>query len=131
MTFQRMSVIGRSILTMGASLLAISNPTRADLVATVGELTGVEALKRLRQRLLRSSQGKEILQKRPRINETTISALSQQKQWEPHTFGYRYQQFLSRHHFSPSERPIVRFIEDEELAYIMQVSIEHLKRYHS
>ncbi|EME28175.1 ubiquinone biosynthesis COQ4 family protein [Galdieria sulphuraria] len=104
--------------------MALRNPTRADLVATVGELTGVEALRRLRDRLLSSPKGKEILKQRPRIDETTNSICRDKlKLLEPHTFGYRYEEFLSHHQFSPLERPLVRFIEDEELAYIMQVSI--------
>ncbi|GJD07314.1 hypothetical protein Gasu2_16800 [Galdieria sulphuraria] len=112
---------GRSILTVGASIMALRNPTRADLVATVGELTGVEALRRLRDRLLSSPKGKEILKQRPRIDETTNSICRDKlKLLEPHTFGYRYEEFLSHHQFSPLERPLVRFIEDEELAYIMQ-----------
>ncbi|GJQ09499.1 hypothetical protein GpartN1_g3712.t1 [Galdieria partita] len=119
MTFQRLSFLGRSILTIGASIMALENPSRADLVATVGELTGEEALKRLRSRLLSSSQGKEILKRRPRIEETSICR-EKLKRLEPQTFGYRYEEFLTFHRFSPSERPLVRFIEDEELAYIMQ-----------
>jgi len=121
MTFQRLGFLGRSILTVSASIMAITNPTRADLVATVGELTGVEALRKLRDRLSRTPQGREILKQRPRIEQTICR--EKLAQLEPNTFGYRYEMFLARHQFSPLERPIVRFIQDEELAYIMQVSI--------
>jgi ubiquinone biosynthesis protein COQ4 len=118
MTFQRLGFLGRSILTVSASIMAITNPTRADLVATVGELTGVEALRKLRDRLSRTPQGREILKQRPRIEQTICR--EKLAQLEPNTFGYRYEMFLARHQFSPLERPIVRFIQDEELAYIMQ-----------
>jgi ubiquinone biosynthesis protein COQ4 len=120
MTFQKLSFLGRSVLTLSASAMALANPKRADLVATVGELTGVEALRRLRDKLLRSAQGRKTLQQRPKLQDSIC--IEKLKRLEPNTFGYRYEEFLSLHHFSPSERPVVRFIEDEELAYIMQVS---------
>ncbi len=54
-----------SMLTIPAP--SLRRPARADLVATVGETTGVFVLERLRQRMQSDPVGAEILRERPLV----------------------------------------------------------------
>ena len=50
---------------------ALQDPQRADLVAAVGDLTSVHALKDIRRRMLLDEDGRAILRERPRVNDAT------------------------------------------------------------
>lgn len=99
--------------------MALLNPERADLVATVGETTGEWALQQMKTKMEQTLEGRLILEEKPRINSGTIDFDALQKS-DPSTFGYAYAHFMSSHGFSPNDRPPVRHVEDNELAYIMQ-----------
>ncbi|CAL8467615.1 g7153 [Coccomyxa elongata] len=94
---------------IGASL----NPARADLVAALGETTGETALRGMRTRMQASTTGRKILEERPRITSLPAG-----------TFGHAYGEFMRQRSFLASDRPPVRFIDDEELAYVAQRSRE-------
>jgi ubiquinone biosynthesis protein COQ4 len=62
--------------------------------------------------------GRKILRTRPLINVETIDfeKLSTLKQ---STFGYAYYRFVKDNNVSPMDRVDVKYIDDEELAYVM------------
>ncbi len=57
----------------------------------------------------------EILMDRPRVISTSVGHA-----WDmpANTFGAAYAQFMGSRNFSPDDRPPVRFLESEELAYV-------------
>jgi len=60
---------------------------RADLVAAVGDLTSVHALRDIRRRMLVDEEGREILRDRPRVNGETWDKKRMSEMGE-NTFGY-------------------------------------------
>ena len=115
----------RAALTLEHAVIALRDPTRADAVAAVGELTGTQALEKLRAVL--QQEAPQLLHARPIVSKATIpyEQLLQQGQdtldlpYTQLTFGQAYGRFLHTHGFDPDERDPIQFIDDPELAYIM------------
>ncbi|EFJ04542.1 hypothetical protein SELMODRAFT_432317 [Selaginella moellendorffii] len=63
----------------------------------------------------RSPEGQRIVAERPRVTSSPMS-----RAWDlpPNTFGAAYAQFMGSRNFSPNDRPPVRFLESEQLAYV-------------
>uniref|UniRef100_A0A453DED4 Coenzyme Q biosynthesis protein 4 homolog n=1 Tax=Aegilops tauschii subsp. strangulata TaxID=200361 RepID=A0A453DED4_AEGTS len=61
------------------------------------------------------SKGEEILLERPRVISTRVSHA-----WDmpENTFGAAYAQFMGSRNFSPDDRPPVRFMETDDLAFV-------------
>lgn len=103
---------------------AFADPTRADAVAALGELTGQVSLERIHKQMMADPTGQRILEDRPVVSKATIpyEQLMQnipEDPEEPLTFGQAYGKFLKSHGFDPDERDPVKYIENETLAYIM------------
>jgi ubiquinone biosynthesis protein COQ4 len=133
----------RLSLTLQNAATAFSDPTRADAVAAVGELTGLVALQQMRDAMMQDPVGRQILAERPVVSKETIpyetfmaeaavrELASKQEHNDdndtatantdttPITFGQAYGTFLSQHGFDPDERSQVLYIQDPELAYVM------------
>jgi ubiquinone biosynthesis protein COQ4 len=131
----------RLSLTLQNAATAFSDPTRADAVAAVGELTGLVALQQMRDAMMEHPTGRQILAERPIVSKATIpfetlmaeaearnlvAAKEQQTDDDDDnantdiiTFGQAYGSFLSQHGFDPDERDAVLYIDDPELAYVM------------
>ncbi|KAL3691883.1 hypothetical protein R1sor_005534 [Riccia sorocarpa] len=105
----------QAAVAVGAAVGAALNPARADLVAAVGETTGGLAYQRMLERMKRSPEGQRVLADRPRV---TSAAMGHAWDLQPSTFGAAYAKFMGDRNFSPDDRPPVRFIETEELAYV-------------
>ena len=108
----------RGFLATFSAVKSLQNPLRADMVAALGEATGEPALRRLREAMRGDKEGRRILAERPLITREamdlpTLATLPQG------TFGEAYASFMGHHDFDPDERQPVRFVEDEELAYVM------------
>ena len=73
------------------------------MVAALGETTAGPALPRLRDRMLESAEGRQILKERPRVNSSTIDmhALSMLPEG---TFGRAYITWLDRCGVTPDTR---------------------------
>ncbi|CAI7931469.1 unnamed protein product, partial [Closterium sp. NIES-54] len=110
-----LSPLQRAAVAIGASVGALANPARADLVAAVGETTGVVALRRIREQMRTTEEGRAILEEKPRVTDATLQAAEQCGRG---TFGAAYAHFMRSRRFEPHERPPVRFIDDPELAYV-------------
>jgi len=106
----------RLLLAGGSALLALSNPWRADMVAVNGEVTGSAALKYMHGRFLETEEGRAILYEKPRINRSTLEALSNHP---PDTVGGVYYAFMKKYNLDPDSRDPVKFVDDPELAYVM------------
>lgn len=114
-----LSCFQRVLLTAGSGLMALYDPSRDDMVATFGETTALPALKWIRQRMLESEEGSQILTEKPRINSKVIS-LEHLRSLPDGTFGHHYVKFLDDNRVTPDSRLPVRYISDPELAYVMQ-----------
>jgi len=130
------SVIGRSATNSIGNRIAIAihnattafaDPTRADAVAALGEVTGPITLRRIHDQMMGDPTGRLILQERPIVTKVNIpydmliaeAPDDIDSASDDLTFGQVYGAFLKGHDFDPDERDEVNFIEDETLAYIM------------
>lgn len=92
----------------------------ADLIAAFAEATSTPYfLPRLRDAMLRSPTGRRILRDRPRLTSASLD-LPRLRRLGPGTVGATYVAWLDREGVSPDTRAAVRYIDDEECAYVMQ-----------
>jgi ubiquinone biosynthesis protein COQ4 len=102
-----------------------------DLIAVFGETTAQPFfITRLRDAMLRSPTGRRILRSRPRMTTTTLS-VEHLRSLPPNTVGHAYYSWLRREKLSPGSRAQVRYIDDEECAYVMQRYRESHDFYHA
>ncbi|XP_048414767.1 ubiquinone biosynthesis protein COQ4 homolog, mitochondrial [Stegostoma tigrinum] len=113
------SRLQKLLLASGSALMALYNPYRHDMVAVLGETTGLLAIQKLRDRMQNHPEGFQILQERPRISTTTLDLVSLRELPEG-TFGREYVRFLDVNRVTPDSRMPVKFVDDEELAYVIQ-----------
>lgn len=111
----------KGMLSVLASWGAFQDPRRADLVAVVGETTGVGALEGIRKRMLQSEEGRVLLKEKPRVTDESVEKTFSMA---PDTFGGAYADFMGQRGFRADERPPVRFVDDPELAWIAARSRE-------
>ncbi|XP_046845378.1 ubiquinone biosynthesis protein COQ4 homolog, mitochondrial-like [Xenia sp. Carnegie-2017] len=113
------SLLQKGLLAVGSGVAAFFDPTRDDMIAVLGESTGYYALKKIRRLMQLDKEGQKILRERPRITSATINVPALRELPEG-TFGKEYTNFLDRNKVTPDSRLPVRFIDDPELAYVMQ-----------
>ncbi|KYN06613.1 UDP-sugar transporter UST74c [Cyphomyrmex costatus] len=114
-----LSPLQRVLLTMGSAAISLTNPSRGDMIACFGETSGKNALMHCHQQMKNMSEGQRILTQKPRINTSTID-LSYLRDLPPGTVGRTYRDFLDDNNVSPDDRSAVQFVDDIELAYVMQ-----------
>ena len=91
-----------------------------DLIAALGEATATPYfIYRLRDAMLASPTGRRILRDRPRMTSQTLS-MPYLRALPENTVGRAYADWLDREGVSPDTRDNVRYIDDEECAYVMQ-----------
>ncbi|KAL8839570.1 MAG: hypothetical protein Q9170_001674 [Blastenia crenularia] len=126
-----LTVIERGALAVGSAITSLFNPRRGDLIATLGETTATPYfIYRLRDVMLASPTGRRILRDRPRITSQTIS-LQNLRTLPENSIGRAYASWLDREGVSPDTRDTVRYIDDEECAYVMQRYRECHDFYHA
>ncbi|KAF2741526.1 coenzyme Q biosynthesis protein-like protein Coq4 [Polyplosphaeria fusca] len=107
-------------LAFGSGLLSFIDPRRGDLIAAFGEATAQPFfISRLRDRMLLNPTGRRILRDRPRLTSTSLD-IPHLRSLPSNTVGYAYAAWLDREGVSPDTRAAVRYIDDEECAYVMQ-----------
>ncbi|XP_035684538.1 ubiquinone biosynthesis protein COQ4 homolog, mitochondrial-like [Branchiostoma floridae] len=116
---QPTSLFQKALLTVGSAAVAITNPHRHDMIAVLGETTGYYALIRIRDQMKADPVGQQILSERPRINTRTID-LEELRALPEGTFGKEYVNWLDRNDVTPDSRAPVKFVDDEELAYVIR-----------
>jgi ubiquinone biosynthesis protein COQ4 len=89
------------------------------MVAALGETTAGHSLSRLRDHMLENPEGRKVLKDRPRVNSTTID-MTKLAQYPEGSFGRAYVTWLERCGVTPDTRTPVHYIDDPELAYVMQ-----------
>jgi len=112
-SFQKM------LLSLGSATVSLFDPRRADMIATMGETTGTQALKYMRDKMMITPEGTEILQLQPQINSSTVD-IEKLKDMPENTLGFAYSKFLDYNNVTPDSRGSVQFIDDVQLAYVMQ-----------
>ncbi|KAJ7592663.1 coenzyme Q biosynthesis protein Coq4-domain-containing protein [Mycena floridula] len=118
-----------AFLAVGSGLMSLADPRRGDMVAALGETTAGPALPKLRDAMLASDEGRRILKNRPRINSSTVD-LEKLAQYPEGSFGRAYITWLERTGVTPDTRAPVHYIDDPELAYVMQRYRECHDLYH-
>jgi ubiquinone biosynthesis protein COQ4 len=123
------SLLQRLAVAVKAATTALADPTRADAVAALGEVTGRVALQSMRDTMRNDPTGQQILLDRPIVSKETLpvdieellAAVSSSDGVDESsvTFGQAYGAFLRGHGFDPDDRSEIKYIEDDELAYIM------------
>lgn len=83
----------RFVLSAGSSVAALVNPHRHDMIACLGETTGLPALQAQLAVMGASNEGARVLASKPRINSTAID-LAGLAALPDSTFGYQYSKFL-------------------------------------
>ncbi|KAK8064956.1 coenzyme Q biosynthesis protein Coq4 [Apiospora phragmitis] len=112
--------IERATLALGSGVLSLANPYRGDLIAVCGEATATPYfIHRLHRAMLASATGRRILRDRPRIKSGSLD-LPRLRALPRTTVGGTYAAWLDREGVSPDTRSAVRYIDDEECAYVMQ-----------
>ncbi|POR37578.1 Ubiquinone biosynthesis protein coq-4 [Tolypocladium paradoxum] len=123
--------VERAGLAIGSSVMSLINPYRHDLIAAVGEATATPYfIYRLRDAMLADPTGRRILRLRPRITSQTLS-LPALRALPAGSVGRAYVGWLDREGVSPDTRAAVRYIDDEECAYVMQRYRECHDFYHA
>ena len=106
-------------LTLGSLFASLFNPARGDMIALLSELSGEPLLPKLREMMLRSTEGRSLMMQRPAINTQSVD-MSYLESLPENTFGKQYFNWLKWCNVGPDTRAKVRFIQDPELAYVMQ-----------
>ncbi|VDD78527.1 unnamed protein product [Mesocestoides corti] len=109
----------KALLAVTSGIACMLYPQRPDFIALFGETTGHRALKRLFVKMRSDPEGAAVLANRPRIRSSTID-FGYLRQLPSHTFGSHYVAFLDRYGYSPNDRGLVNFVDDPDLAYVMQ-----------
>ena len=134
------TTLEKGFVAVFSAFKALGNPHRADMVAALGDTTSGPALRRMRDRMYEDAEGRAILSDRPIITNAGISeALAEHGIAiddapsssssssssgrglldDDLSFGEAYARFMGDHGFDPDSRDTVRFVDDEELAYVM------------
>ncbi|GFY69598.1 ubiquinone biosynthesis protein COQ4 homolog, mitochondrial [Trichonephila inaurata madagascariensis] len=113
------SFLQKALLTIGSSVLCITDPFRHDMIAVFGETTGYASAKQIREKMLNDPEGSTILNDKPRINSNTLDYKFLATL--PHgTLGQAYLAFLKDNNVTPDSRRQVHFVDDPDLAYVIQ-----------
>ncbi|KAL2209262.1 coenzyme Q biosynthesis protein Coq4 [Sarocladium strictum] len=123
--------VERAGLAVGSGIMSLINPYRHDLIAALGESTATPYfIYRLRDAMLASPTGRRILRQRPRLNSKTLN-VTYLRSLPENSVGRAYIDWLDREGVSPDTRADVRYIDDEECAYVMQRYRECHDFYHA
>ncbi|GAB6021954.1 hypothetical protein CHUAL_006115 [Chamberlinius hualienensis] len=113
------SLFQKILLAAGSGAMSLFDPTRDDMIAIFGETTGSAAASRMRQKMLRHDEGRLILEEKPRLNTTTVD-FNYLMSLPEDSLGGVYAKFFQRNGVSPDTRRPVNFLDDKELAYVIQ-----------
>ncbi|KAF9065544.1 coenzyme Q biosynthesis protein Coq4-domain-containing protein [Rhodocollybia butyracea] len=125
----QLNAFENAFLAVGSAVVSLMNPYRADLIAALGETTAGSSLPKLRDIMLANPEGRQILKDRPRINTRTVD-MDALARLPANTWGRTYINWLERTGVTPDSREPVHYINDPELAYVMQRYRECHDLYH-
>ena len=110
------SALSRTVLLVSNAAKAISNPDDGAAVAAVGELTAIRSAGTMLSAMLEDKDGRYLLRQRPRISDDTLKYA---ETLQVGTVGKAYAVYMQENGFLPSGRAPIRFIEDENLSYVV------------
>ena len=111
------SLLQRVLLAAGSAVAGLSDPWRADMVATNGEVTGGRALEAMRHVMASTEEGRRILRDEPDLTAVDFGAL---RLLPENSLGRCYAAYSDYHGISPDERAPVEFVDDADLAFVMR-----------
>ncbi|KAK5207437.1 Ubiquinone biosynthesis protein [Exophiala xenobiotica] len=118
-------------LAVGSAITSLIDPYRHDMVAALGEATAQPFfISWLRKRMLSDPTGRRILRDRPRITSKSMP-LEMLRKLPENSVGRTYAAWLDREGVTPDTRDAVRYIDNEEEAYVMQRYRECHDFYHA
>lgn len=117
MDLENTSGLPRRKLIVESAVNAFKDPDNGQHLSHLGDLTSYYSLIRIRDRMLKSPTGRSILKDQPRLTGQLDLESLKKKQG---TLGAHYAQFMLSNTFRPEDRPLVKYVPDYELAYIMQ-----------
>jgi ubiquinone biosynthesis protein COQ4 len=106
-------------LLLKSALSALADPADAKAVGAVLDITSPVALEHLRNQMQASPDGRAVLEQRPLPPNSKDPSFEALKKLPKSTFGGSFHSFMVEHGFSPEGRPAVRYVDDEELAYVL------------
>ncbi|XP_071943702.1 ubiquinone biosynthesis protein COQ4 homolog, mitochondrial-like [Antedon mediterranea] len=107
------------LLSIASSMMALYDPYRHDMVAVVGEATGYRALQQMHRQMMNDPTGQIILKEKPRINSKTID-FDFLRSLPDKTLGKKYITFMDKNNINADTRAMTRFVDDADLAYVIQ-----------
>lgn len=123
--------VEKALMFLGSAIGSYFHPERNENIVALGESTAIApVLRRLQKQMLLDPTGRQILRERPRITSTSLD-LDYLRSLPDDTLGKTYINWLDREGVSPDTRVPVRYIDDEELAYIYQRYRECHDFYHA
>ncbi|KAJ2371458.1 Ubiquinone biosynthesis protein [Coemansia sp. RSA 2607] len=108
----------KAVITVGSALMGFGDPTDGTYIAALGDATSNGFFGKMRQQMLSDPTGRRILKERPQVSFTP-------DEWEAlgrlpaGTFGHTYYNQMRRNGISWATRPPVRFVDNEEDAYML------------
>ncbi|CAK9438660.1 uncharacterized protein LODBEIA_P28840 [Lodderomyces beijingensis] len=119
------------MMFLGSSMGSFFHPEENKYIVALGESTAIEpVLKSLQATMLSDATGRQILRERPRITSTSLN-LDHLRSLPENTIGKSYITWLDREGVNPDTRVAVKYIDNEELAYIFQRYRECHDFYHA
>jgi ubiquinone biosynthesis protein COQ4 len=122
---------GEEVRDQSCNVTSTAAQPMTDLIAAFGEATAQPYfIYKLRDRMLLNPTGRRILRDRPRLTSTSLN-VPHLRSLPSNTLGYAYAAWLDAEGVSPDTRAAVRYIDDEECAYVMQRYRECHDFYHA
>lgn len=118
-------------MIIGSLIGSYFHPERNEFIVGLGESTAFPfILKKLQHQMLSDPVGRRILRERPRMTLTSLD-LDYLRSLPANTLGRTYVEWLDKEGVSPDTRVAVRYIDNEELAYVFQRYRECHDFYHA
>jgi ubiquinone biosynthesis protein COQ4 len=118
-----LSGLGRATLAATSAVLALRNPRRADLVATLSDATAGLPLSILTARLVtKGGAGAAMLSTRSPERFPSIAEFKKMRQLPEGTLGREYARFMDVRKFNPRDRPEVNrsLVPNADEAWVLQ-----------
>lgn len=110
----KLNTLEQAILFTFSGINSFLHPEVGSNINTFGEVSAfTPILQNMRDNMLISESGREILRERPLMNQSTLQ-LEYLQSLPENSLGYQYAKFTQ----DGDERAPVKFIQDEELAYV-------------
>lgn len=123
--------VEKAMMFVGSAIGSYFHPERNENIVALGESTAIRPiLRNLQKQMLSDPVGRQILRERPRMTSTSLD-LDYLRSLPANSIGNTYINWLDREGVSPDTRVAVRYIDNDELAYIYQRYRECHDFYHA